>query len=288
MPRSSSVMATRSSCAAKSILGCTDNLTQLKICILGCFSHTVFVFAAIKRCFCLGPPQITLALRQWISDGRVSLNQTVSVASALSGQFRGITMKKTLAVAVVAAIAGVAGAANAADMYAPGGYKDVPVAVAPTWTGFYIGANVGGVWADIADDNGTTTTMSTRSMLNWNDYSMEQQSRPASSAAARLATTGRSSAFVFGVEADFGGTGLSHTGHNGMLVRKMAIYSSKNDGGFMLTLRAARVMLRACSVLRQGWLGLLRRTISPSGRLRHSLRRRRTQRTGTDQLPERA
>ncbi|MGA9264960.1 MAG: porin family protein, partial [Rhodomicrobium sp.] len=58
-------------------------------------------------------------------------------------------MKMTLAAATVAALVGVAGAANAADLY-KGSTKDVPVYVPPpTWTGFYIGAHVGGAWADI-------------------------------------------------------------------------------------------------------------------------------------------
>ncbi len=60
-------------------------------------------------------------------------------------------MKKILAVAAVAAFAGVAGAANAADMYAPsrGGLKDTYVAPVTTWTGFYLGAHVGGAWGDL-------------------------------------------------------------------------------------------------------------------------------------------
>ena len=61
-------------------------------------------------------------------------------------------MKKTLAAVTVAVLVGVAGAANAADMYSPsgGGFKDVPAYVPPpTWTGFYIGAHVGGAWADL-------------------------------------------------------------------------------------------------------------------------------------------
>ena len=63
-------------------------------------------------------------------------------------------MKKTLAVATVAALVGIAGAANAADLYHGGSMKDAPVYVAPpTWTGFYIGAHVGGFWADIKNDD---------------------------------------------------------------------------------------------------------------------------------------
>ena len=58
-------------------------------------------------------------------------------------------MKKILAAATFAVL-GVAGAANAADMYSHGSLKDVPyVAAAPTWTGFYVGAHVGGAWADL-------------------------------------------------------------------------------------------------------------------------------------------
>ena len=59
-------------------------------------------------------------------------------------------MKKTLAAATIAALVGVAGAANAADLYKGGSMKDAPVFVPPpTWTGFYIGAHVGGAWANI-------------------------------------------------------------------------------------------------------------------------------------------
>ena len=44
----------------------------------------------------------------------------------------------------------VAAQVNAADLYAGSGLKDSSVYVpAPTWTGFYIGAHVGGFWADI-------------------------------------------------------------------------------------------------------------------------------------------
>ena len=58
-------------------------------------------------------------------------------------------MQKTLVAATLAAFVGVAGAANAADIYAPGGYKDVPVVVPPAWTGFYVGGSVGRAWNDI-------------------------------------------------------------------------------------------------------------------------------------------
>ena len=57
-------------------------------------------------------------------------------------------MKKALAAATVAALVGAAGAASAADIY-PGGLKEAPYVPPPLWTGFYIGAHVGGAWADL-------------------------------------------------------------------------------------------------------------------------------------------
>jgi outer membrane immunogenic protein len=61
-------------------------------------------------------------------------------------------MNKTLTVTAIVALLGAAGAANAADFYAPG-YKDGPVVNYPSWTGYYIGAHVGGAWgaADFTD-----------------------------------------------------------------------------------------------------------------------------------------
>ncbi len=63
-------------------------------------------------------------------------------------------MQKTLAAAAIATLVGVAGAAHAADFYAPGGFKDGPVAPCPTcWAGYYFGGHVGGAWGtlDVTD-----------------------------------------------------------------------------------------------------------------------------------------
>jgi outer membrane immunogenic protein len=57
-------------------------------------------------------------------------------------------MNKTLTATAIVALLGAAGVANAADFYAPG-YKDGPVAAYPTWTGYYIGAHIGGAWSTI-------------------------------------------------------------------------------------------------------------------------------------------
>jgi outer membrane immunogenic protein len=56
-------------------------------------------------------------------------------------------MNGTLAAATIAALVGVAGAANGAGIYGPSGYG--PIGVAPTWSGFYVGAHIGGAWGDL-------------------------------------------------------------------------------------------------------------------------------------------
>ena len=45
----------------------------------------------------------------------------------------------------------VAAQVNAADLYAGSGLKDSPV-YAPAWTGVYLGAHVGGAWADLKNN----------------------------------------------------------------------------------------------------------------------------------------
>ncbi len=61
-------------------------------------------------------------------------------------------MNKILTTTAIVALLGAAGAANAADIYAPG-YKDGPAVAYPSWTGYYIGAHIGGAWstADFTD-----------------------------------------------------------------------------------------------------------------------------------------
>ena len=120
-------------------------------------------------------------------------------------------MKKTLAAATVALLAGVAGVANAADMYSPSGgsLKDVPAYVPPpTWTGFYVGAHVGGAWADLSNHDVDGYT------FNGPNYGWSNNN----SGVFGGGTVGynyQTSAFVFGVEADFGGAGLTGNWNNG-------------------------------------------------------------------------
>jgi outer membrane immunogenic protein len=128
-------------------------------------------------------------------------------------------MKKTLAAAAVA-LAGAAGAANAADMYA-GGMKDVGfVPPPPLWTGLYIGAHVGGAWADLdsRDRFGVFGPVDSR----WTD------SVSGVIGGGQIGYNWQAnnvfSGFVFGVESDFGGTGFSFNHHpfNNVLINDEA------------------------------------------------------------------
>src|SRR6266542_5290725 len=65
--------------------------------------------------------------------------------------FRGLTMKKFLLAGVAALALGAAGSANAADLGRPV-YKAPPPVAVPvpvrvfSWTGCYVGGNIGGAW----------------------------------------------------------------------------------------------------------------------------------------------
>jgi outer membrane immunogenic protein len=108
-------------------------------------------------------------------------------------------MRNILAAAAVAALAG---AANAADMDSPaGGLKDTPYVVAPSWTGFYVGANLGGGFADL------------RSTVDVAGTNVSSLSNNASGVAGggQLGYNYQMGSFVFGAEFDFGGLGLQNT-----------------------------------------------------------------------------
>src|SRR6516225_3475928 len=126
-----------------------------------------------------------------------------------SGQIRTYTMKNTLAAATIAALVGVAGAANAADLY-KGSTKDVPAYVPPPlWTGFYIGAHVGGIWADIKnrDLDGFTDAGLARSFNNNNDGVFGGGTVGYNWQAGNWGVGSGAGTVVIGVEADFGGAG---------------------------------------------------------------------------------
>jgi outer membrane immunogenic protein len=100
-----------------------------------------------------------------------------------------------------AALAGVVGfgSANAADMYAAGGSMKDPVYVAPTWTGFYLGAHAGGAWSSL-------------DVKDVNDYNNRLTSSFSPSGAfggAQFGFNFQKSRFVYGVEVDLGAMDLS-------------------------------------------------------------------------------
>ncbi len=129
-------------------------------------------------------------------------------------------MKKSLVAATVAAF-GLCGVANAADVYSPAGLKDVPYVAVPTWTGFYIGAHVGGAWADLQ----------TTDVAGWWSPAGSQWNNTATGVigGGQLGYNYQTGAFVFGVEADFGGLGISHRQSP---YARPDLYYSNVDSGF--------------------------------------------------------
>jgi len=130
-------------------------------------------------------------------------------------------MKKTLVAAAVALVS-AAGAANAADMYA-GGMKDAAFVPPPLWTGFYIGANVGGAWADLK------TTDRDR-FLDATDFGFSDSASGVIGGGQigyNWQANNVFNGFVFGVEADFGGTGFSFDHHP---LNNVLLHDDMNSG----------------------------------------------------------
>src|ERR1051325_1853341 len=89
------------------------------------------------------------------------------------GQRMGCAMKKhtVFTLAVLASLCGV-GVANAADLQRAPAYTKAPPPMAPafTWTGFYIGLNAGGKWANVDQDitsGGTAFTLNGNNASSW-------------------------------------------------------------------------------------------------------------------------
>lgn len=97
---------------------------------------------------------------------------------------------------------------NAADLYHSGGFKDAPVVVVPTWTGFYIGASAGGAWADIKNDDPYKVLYSYTKTYGWTD------SVSGFLGGGQAGYNWQSGAFVFGVEIDFDGISLSNNNNH--------------------------------------------------------------------------
>jgi opacity protein-like surface antigen len=121
--------------------------------------------------------------------------------------------------AVAAGALAVGGQADAADIYAGSGG---PVyAAAPAWTGFYIGAHVGGVWTDLrtTDVDGA-----------WGNPGDQFYNTTAGIlGGGQVGYNFQYGSFVFGTEADFGGLGVSN---NQTAFGKGSGYFSRLDDGF--------------------------------------------------------
>jgi outer membrane immunogenic protein len=107
--------------------------------------------------------------------------------------FLGVDMKTGIRNLLLGFVAGfvAVSAAQAADLPPRPAPAPPPVVVAPlfTWTGFYIGGNIGAAWAqgDVTTDFGTTWTRSDAKFIGGGQLGFNYQA----------------GAFVFGVEGDF-------------------------------------------------------------------------------------
>jgi outer membrane immunogenic protein len=152
-------------------------------------------------------------------------------------------MKNTLAAATVAVL-GMTGAAKAADIYSPG-LKDVPYVAVPSWTGFYLGAHVGGAWGDLK-----TTDSYAGLAGESNQWSNNSDGIVGGGQLGYNYQVG--SSFVVGFEADFGGLGLSQSqtpyGYS------TAYYSKLNDGFYAdATARLGYAVGPALFYVKGGW-----------------------------------
>lgn len=168
------------------------------------------------------------------------------------GEFN--SMQKTLVATTVAALLGMAGAVHAADI-GPSSMKDVPYTPTVTWAGFYMGAHVGGVWADLqnTDTSGIWAPFLDNIGSKWSDtasgvigggqvgFNWLVPGNP----------TFGPGYLVFGLEGDFGGLGLSHNSHP----FGNAFLTSGEDSGFYgdVTVRAGYAVGPAFFYGKAGW-----------------------------------
>ena len=130
-----------------------------------------------------------------------------------------------LATGVALGTLAVATQANAADIYAPGpvvGYKDI-APIAPLWTGFYVGAALGGAWADIKNTDYD-------SFFKFGDGYRWYDSNSGVLGGGTLGYNWQYGAFVFGVELDLDGISLSRTNDNGVVG---SYWNYNNNGAFL-------------------------------------------------------
>src|SRR5437763_9627083 len=118
---------------------------------------------------------------------------------------RGVSPMRKLLIAGSSVIARLGGPAGAADLARPAPVYAVPPGVAAvfTWTGCYVGGNVGGVWAN----------------TGWTDTALGDFGSNTASGALGGAQAGcnyQVGAWVFGIQGDYDWTNINGNGANGI------------------------------------------------------------------------
>jgi outer membrane immunogenic protein len=105
-----------------------------------------------------------------------------------------------------ASVVALSAAANAADMYraSAGGYKDGPAYAEVNWSGFYIGANVGGAW-------GTQAITDTYGFMNGIPGKSWDNKVSGVTGGGQIGYNYQMGHFVFGPEIDLGYTDAAHS-----------------------------------------------------------------------------
>jgi outer membrane immunogenic protein len=116
--------------------------------------------------------------------------------------------KYLLSAALVAAMAGPAFAADLPSIKAP---PPAPVYIPPafTWTGFYIGADIGGVWTNLSDNDYWNA-----GLFN-NYYNHIGRNNSGVFGGGHIGANYQINQFVIGVEGSFAGTSLSNNRYDG-------------------------------------------------------------------------
>jgi outer membrane immunogenic protein len=106
------------------------------------------------------------------------------------------------AISATAALLMLGTAASAADMMRPIPYKAAPMAAAPTWTGFYLGVNVGGAFGEDRIDFG---------VVGAPVFASANNAFHGIIGGGQVGYNWQFSSFVAGFEADFQGSSLKNT-----------------------------------------------------------------------------
>jgi outer membrane immunogenic protein len=117
---------------------------------------------------------------------------------------RGYSMIRSILLRAVSIVALIS-PASAADLYGGGGFKDTPVLI-PVWTGFYLGVNGG--WGGSSGNNFAVDTFA---VPGGTDFRRISGSTDISGGfgGGQLGYNFQTGAFVFGIETDLQGSGIS-------------------------------------------------------------------------------